>query len=195
MFILELIVLGFVQVMVYVNQMDVCKLNNSKILIKWNILFRCNHGYVQPFCSLDPLIVAKSEISAIELNANLSLWSEIWGYEKCSSNDERYVFSKAGSRGLISPEILLIGIKSLRIQLDTCFNQTQTFLDPIYVQISLNNGILWQTLMTIIYRREPWLIQFSNDETMKLHFVRIRLFQRVTTSILNKKKKNFFLCL
>jgi hypothetical protein len=94
MFILELIVLGFVQVMVYVNQMDVCKWNNSRISIERNILFRCNHGYVLPFCSPDPLIVIKSEISAIQLNANLSIWPEIWGYEKCSSNDERYVFSK-----------------------------------------------------------------------------------------------------
>jgi hypothetical protein len=91
---LELIVLGFVQVVVYVNQMDVCKSNNLRISIK-NILFRCNHGYVQPFCSPDPsMIVVKGEISAIELNANLSIWSEIWGHEKCSSNDERYVFSK-----------------------------------------------------------------------------------------------------
>jgi len=76
--------------------------------------------------------------------------------------------------------------------LDTCFNRTQTFLDPIYVQISLNNGILWQTLMTINYRREPWLIEFSNDETIKLHFVRIRLFQRVTTRMLNKIELFFY---
>jgi hypothetical protein len=71
--------------------------------------------------------------------------------------------------------------------LDTCFNQTQLFIDPIYVQISMNNGILWQTLLTIIYRREsphqPWIVELSNDETMKLHLVRIRLYQRVTTSM------------
>jgi len=72
--------------------------------------------------------------------------------------------------------------------LDTCFNRTPTFLDPIYVQISSNNGILWQTLMTIIYCDEPWLIEFSNNEIIQLHLVRIRLFQRVTTSMLNKIK-------
>ncbi len=77
--------------------------------------------------------------------------------------------------------------------MDTCFNRTQTFTDPIYVQISTNNGILWQTLMTIIYRQEPWFIELSNDETMKLHLIRIRLFQRVITRMLNKIE--FFLCL
>ncbi|CAF4329137.1 unnamed protein product, partial [Rotaria sordida] len=67
--------------------------------------------------------------------------------------------------------------------------------DPIHVQISLNNGILWKNLMTIIYRQEfpykPWLIELPKDEAMKLSLVRIRLFQRVTTKwtsnwILNK---------
>jgi hypothetical protein len=57
-------------------------------------LFRCNHGYIQPFCSPDPLAIIKGEISPNQLNANVSTWSETWGYETCSSNDERYVFSK-----------------------------------------------------------------------------------------------------
>jgi hypothetical protein len=47
-----------------------------------------------PFCSPDPPAVVKGEISPIQLNANVSIWSETWGYEKCSSNDVRYVFSK-----------------------------------------------------------------------------------------------------
>jgi hypothetical protein len=76
--------------------------------------------------------------------------------------------------------------------LDTCFNRTQTFIDPIYVQISTNNGILWTTLMTIIYQQEsphkPWLIELPNDEAIQRHLVRIRLFQRVTTSLFNANK-------
>ena len=51
----------------------------------------------------------------------------------------------------------------------------------------MNNGVLWQTLMTIFYRShspyQPWMIKLSHDETGKRHLVRIRLFQRVTTSM------------
>lgn len=40
--------------------------------------------------------------------------------------------------------------------------------------------------MTIFYRSEspsqPWMIKLAQDEMMKRHLVRIRLFQRVTTS-------------
>lgn len=72
--------------------------------------------------------------------------------------------------------------------MDTCFNRTLIFLDPIYVQISFNNGIFWQTLMTIFIRDKPWLIEFSNEEIIQLHLIRIRLFQRVSTSM----KKRFF---
>ncbi|CAF4678933.1 unnamed protein product [Rotaria sp. Silwood1] len=156
---------------------------------------QCNHGYVLPFCSPDPLTVLQGEILPMQLNANLSSWSEVWGYEKCSLDDERYVFSKADTRGLISREFSLVGIKFIRIELDTCFNRTQAFIDPIHVQISSNNGILWKTLMTIKYRQEsphkPWLIELPKDEAIKLYLVRIRLFQRVTTKwtsiwILNK---------
>ncbi|CAF4591307.1 unnamed protein product, partial [Rotaria sp. Silwood2] len=156
---------------------------------------QCNHGYVLPFCSPDPLITLQGEILPMQLNANLSSWSEVWGYEKCSVDDERYVFSKAGTRGLISPELSLVGIKFIRIELDTCFNRSQTFIDPIHVQISSNNGILWKNLMTIIYRQEspnkPWLIELPKDEAIKLYLVRIRLFQRIATEwisnwILNK---------
>ncbi|CAF2836302.1 unnamed protein product [Rotaria sp. Silwood2] len=146
---------------------------------------QCNHGYVLPFCSPDPLITLQGEILPMKLNANLSSWSEVWGYEKCSVDDERYVFSKAGTRGLISPELSLVGIKFIRIELDTCFNRSQTFIDPIHVQISSNNGILWKNLMTIIYRQEspnkPWLIELPKDEAIKLYLVRIRLFQRIAT--------------
>ncbi len=74
--------------------------------------------------------------------------------------------------------------------METCFNRTETFIDPIYIQISTNNGILWKTLITIMYRQEfpykPWLIELPNDEAMQLHLIRIRLFQRVTTSMLRK---------
>ncbi|CAF3387291.1 unnamed protein product [Rotaria sp. Silwood1] len=156
---------------------------------------QCNHGYVLPFCSPDPLTVLQGEILPMQLNANLSSWSEVWGYEKCSLDDERYVFSKADTRGLISREFSLVGIKFIRIELDTCFNRTEAFIDPIHVQISSNNGILWKTLMTIKYRQEsphkPWLIELPKDEAIKLYLVRIRLFQRVTTKwtsiwILNK---------
>ena len=41
--------------------------------------------------------------------------------------------------------------------------------------------------MTIFYRSDssyqPWMIKLSQDETEKRHLVRIRLFQRVTTSM------------
>ncbi|CAF0744576.1 unnamed protein product [Adineta steineri] len=145
----------------------------------------CNYGYALPYCSPDPLIVIKSEILPNELNSNLSVWAETWGYEKCSSDDQRYVFSQAGTRGLISPEFSLVDVKFIRIQLDTCLNHTDIFIDPISVQISINNGILWRTLMTIIYRKElpdqPWLIELPDDNALQFHLVRIRLFQRVTT--------------
>ncbi len=76
--------------------------------------------------------------------------------------------------------------------MDTCFNRTQTYTDPIYVQISSNNGIFWLILTTIIYQRESphtsWLIELPNDEAIQRHLVRIRLFQRVTTSITNKNQ-------
>jgi hypothetical protein len=94
MFISELIVLGFVLVMVYANPMDVCKSKNSLIFNKFKISFRCHPGYVLPFCSPDPLNIVKGEISAIQLTANLSMWSDRWGYEKCSVIDERLVFSR-----------------------------------------------------------------------------------------------------
>ncbi len=94
MFISELIVLGCVQVMVYVNPMDVCKSKNSLVFNKFKISYRCHPGYVLPFCSPDPLNIIKSEVSAIQLNANLSMWSDRWGYEKCSTIDERFVFSR-----------------------------------------------------------------------------------------------------
>ena len=58
-----------------------------------NALFRCNYGYVLPFCSPDPTVILKGEISPMELNASLSSWSDLWGYEKCSLDNERYVFS------------------------------------------------------------------------------------------------------
>jgi hypothetical protein len=81
-------------------------------------------------------------------------------------------------------------MKSLRIQLDTCFNRTQNFIDPILVQFSSNNGILWETLITIIYEKElpnkSWLIELPNDEVMQLYSIRIRLFQRVSTSMSNR---------
>jgi hypothetical protein len=97
---------------------------------------------------------------------------------------------QAGTRGLISPEFSLVGMKSLRIQLDTCFNRTQNFIDPILVQFSSNNGILWETLITIIYEKElpnkSWLIELPNDEVMQLYLIRIRLFQRVSTSMSNR---------
>ncbi|CAF5202987.1 unnamed protein product, partial [Rotaria magnacalcarata] len=156
---------------------------------------KCNRGYILPYCSPDPSMVLQGEILPIQLNANLSSWSDVWGHEKCSSNDERYVFSKTGTRGLISSELSLVGIKYIRIEFDTCFNRTQIFDDPIHVQISTNNGILWNNLITISCRREspqrPWLIEIPTDEAMRLYLVRIRLFQRVTTKwisnwILNK---------
>ncbi|CAF1574185.1 unnamed protein product [Rotaria magnacalcarata] len=156
---------------------------------------QCNRGYILPYCSPDPSMVLQGEILPIQLNANLSSWSDVWGHEKCSSNDERYVFSKTGTRGLISSELSLVGIKYIRIEFDTCFNRTQIFDDPIHVQISTNNGILWNNLITISCRREspqrPWLIEIPTDEAMRLYLVRIRLFQRVTTKwisnwILNK---------
>ncbi|CAF4291845.1 unnamed protein product, partial [Rotaria magnacalcarata] len=55
---------------------------------------KCNRGYILPYCSPDPSMVLQGEILPIQLNANLSSWSDVWGHEKCSSNDERYVFSK-----------------------------------------------------------------------------------------------------
>lgn len=77
-------------------------------------------------------------------------------------------------------------MKYLRIELHTCENRSQTFLEPILVQLSSNNGILWKTLTSISYRpespRKPWLIQLSEDESTQGHLVRLRLFQRVTTS-------------
>ena len=202
MFISERIVLGSVLAMEYANPMDVCKLTQT-FAMNVNLSFRCQPGYVPPYCAPDSSIAIKEEIPAIQLNANLSLWSDQWGYEKCPANDERLVFtqvetlhsivlieifsSQAGTRAVISPEISLIGIQYLRIQLDTCFNRTQLFPDPIHVQISMNNGILWQTLMTIFYRSEsayqPWMIKLTQDDAMKRHLVRIRLFQRVTTSM------------
>ena len=82
-----------------------------------------------------------------------------------------------------------MGVKFLRIELDTCFNRTELFIDPIHIQISSNNGILWTTLITITYHRElphkSWLIDLPNDEAMRRHLVRIRLFQRVTASMSN----------
>lgn len=98
-------------------------------------------------------------------------------------------------RGLISAEMSLVGVKFIRIELDTCFNRTQIFNDPIHVQISSNNGILWNTLMTIVYRQEssekPWLIELPKDEAMRLYLVRVRLFQRVTTSMLVTNRSTF----
>ena len=77
-------------------------------------------------------------------------------------------------------------MKYLRIQLDTCLNQTETFLDPIFVQISTNNGIFWETLMTIFYRQnqpdKPWMLDLTKNDLNQLHLVRIRLYQRVETS-------------
>ena len=37
--------------------------------------------------------------------------------------------------------------------------------------------------MTIFYREDkPWIIELSNDERLKIHLVRLRLFQRVDKS-------------
>ena len=63
-----------------------------------NCLFRCHQGYIPPFCSPDPLTVVKGEILPMQLNANVSMWAETWGHEKCSTNDTRYVFSKVWNR-------------------------------------------------------------------------------------------------
>lgn len=41
-------------------------------------------------------MVLQGEILPVQLNASLSSWSDVWGHEKCSSSDERYVFSKVG---------------------------------------------------------------------------------------------------
>ena len=80
-------------------------------------------------------------------------------------------------------------VQLIRIQLDICSNRSEIFLDPIYIQMSTNNGILWTTLATIVYRPEqpyqPWLIVIPDDEILQVHLVRIRLFQRVLTSMLN----------
>ena len=59
-----------------------------------NFLYRCDQGYLPPYCAPDPSITIKEEISSIQLNANLSLWSDQWGHEKCPANDERFVFAK-----------------------------------------------------------------------------------------------------
>ena len=146
-------------------------------------LHRCHLGYMSPFCAPDPTAVVKAGRLPMEINANRTRWSDAWGYETCSANDQRDAFTKTGTRGLISDEMSLAGMKYMRIQLDQCANRSQAFDHPIQVQLSLNNGILWKTLASIVYRHEaptkPWLIEVPDDEAIQHHRVRIRLFQRV----------------
>ncbi|CAF0939143.1 unnamed protein product [Adineta ricciae] len=146
----------------------------------------CDHGYASPYCAPDSSIgMDDDSLLSVELTENLSVWSQTWGHEKCSVSDPRRVFSQAGSRGLISPELSLKNVQLIRIQLDICSNRSEIFLDPIYIQMSTNNGILWTTLTTIVYRPEqpyqPWLVVIPDDEILQVHLVRIRLFQRVLT--------------
>lgn len=76
-----------------------------------------------------------------------------------------------------------MGMKYLRIELESCSNRTDPFEDPILVQYSLNNGLLWNVLTRMIYRpNKPWLIALPMDEAMQMHLVRLRFFQRVNTS-------------
>jgi hypothetical protein len=58
------------------------------------ISFSCDSGYALPYCSPDSASAVTGSDLAVQLTANISVWSEAWGYEKCSSSDERDVFSQ-----------------------------------------------------------------------------------------------------
>jgi hypothetical protein len=81
-----------------------------------------------------------------------------------------------------------MNMKSIRIQLDTCTNQSDNLFEPIQVQLSTNNGLLWNTIASLVINRDtstqrPWVISLPDDITEQTYAVRLRLFQRVTTSI------------
>ena len=79
--------------------------------------------------------------------------------------------------------MVLTGMKYLRIEFNRCANVTYPFRDPILVQYSINNGILWNTLAKIVEPlNSPSLIELPDEPTVQVHSVRLRLFQQVDRS-------------